>query len=406
MSFVKTFLKDVSNTARDRLWKLSPHKPGSAPDNLRIFSQPGKHVFFGYFDLSPFSSQGTLLLAHRTPFNGATQTSSAECEIGYFDLRSSEYLSIATTKAWCWQQGARLQFFDDESILFNRESQHSSDYESVVYSLASKEPTHSFSRALYCLSPDRKLGLSLNFSRLQRLRPGYGYSTFADETEAQFAPQNDGIWIGDLTKNDFRLLVSLQDLARLSPAPDFQDSEHYVNHLNFSPDGTKFIFFHLWKRSSQKYGRCFCYDLNTNRLKLIPTPGNPSHFAWKNSYELLLTYRDQQSKQVGYFLHSLETDKRLHFSSPDLRQDGHPTFINENSFVTDTYPGRTGLQELFYFDLSTNEKTRLGSFYRQSVFKGEFRIDLHPRLDSRNSLVAIDDEHKNFRAMKVLPLKI
>jgi len=404
MSFVKTFLKDVSAKARDQLWKLPYVKPGSPSDHIRIFSHPAKHVFFGYFDVTPFSTQGESILAHQTAFNQSSQTPSAVADIGYFDFDSSEFHLLAKTKAWCWQQGSRLQFFNDDSVFFNRAHQNKAEYEGVVYSLKSKESEISFSRALYCLSPDRSMGLSLNFSRLQRLRPGYGYSTFADESRNERAPATDGVWIGDLLKNEFRLLISIQELARLSPSSEAEEAEHYINHLNFSPDGKKFIFFHLWKSKSQKYGRCFWYDLKTSSLKLINIPGNPSHFAWRNSNELLFTYRDRNLKQIGYFLHSLDLDQRTHLTSADLQRDGHPTFLNESVFITDTYPSRTGRQELFKYDMQDNRKTSLGKFYRRSAFNGEFRIDLHPRLNTQRSLVAIDDEHRNFRALKVLTL--
>ena len=75
------------------------------------FSVKNHHVFFGYYDITPFNKNNTKLLAIKT--KKATKTLA---EIGYFCLsQPNKFISLGSTKSWCWQQGARLRWFDEDS---------------------------------------------------------------------------------------------------------------------------------------------------------------------------------------------------------------------------------------------------------------------------------------------------
>ena len=92
-------------------------------DNIRIYSIPNSHCFFGYYDLDQINTKENKLLAHVVPRNAETQTTISK--IGYFDIETGEFHHIAETSAWCWQQGSRLIWNpkNENQIVFNNISE-------------------------------------------------------------------------------------------------------------------------------------------------------------------------------------------------------------------------------------------------------------------------------------------
>ena len=122
------------------------------------------HYFFGYFDKCPWNSKGEHPV-HRVPFAGRQPRFGEAAEIGV--VHDGKFDKAAETRAWCWQQGSMLQWFDDDRLIYN-------DVEDDHHVARLTDGTV-FSRPVYTLSNDRRYALSLNFSRLDVERPGYGY---------------------------------------------------------------------------------------------------------------------------------------------------------------------------------------------------------------------------------------
>ena len=75
------------------------------------FSVKHCHIFFGYYDITPFNKYNIKLLSVKT--QNETNTLA---EIGYFNLNQPDkFISLGSTKSWCWQQGARLRWFDENN---------------------------------------------------------------------------------------------------------------------------------------------------------------------------------------------------------------------------------------------------------------------------------------------------
>src|SRR5690606_39037999 len=105
-------------------------------------------------------------------------------------------------------------------------------YGAVIQDIESKEVLKELQIPVYDASNDGQYILTLNFSRLGRLRPGYGYYNFPDETEKDLAPKGDGVWVFDTQSSEVRLVIDLHQLATfdLTGKDEYQ---HYVNHLTF-----------------------------------------------------------------------------------------------------------------------------------------------------------------------------
>ena len=144
-------------------------------------------------------------------------------------------------------------------------------------------------RPVYAMDSSGNRGLSVNFSRLHRLRPGYGYRNLPDASKGNECPENDGIWRIDLSTGKSELIIDLFRLSCFDPLPSMKNAEHYVNHLAFNPSGERFMFFHLWVKDGQRSNRLITSDWNGENLCVLESEGTASHYTWKSETELLAT---------------------------------------------------------------------------------------------------------------------
>ena len=212
------------------------------------FFVPKGQAFFGYYDVTPFSKDNNLILAMVGPHKNRPPAKNEEIAVGYFDRNGDRvFHPVDNSSTWCWQMGCRLQWFpedENELVIYNKTVDGA--YGSVVQNIKTKTILRSYKRPIYQIDRTGNWALFLNFSRLHRLRPGYGYGTIADSTERQLCPDDDGVWLMDLVNCEAELIVSLNRLLQTDPVPSMEGAEHYINHLAFNPSGNRFMFFHLW----------------------------------------------------------------------------------------------------------------------------------------------------------------
>jgi hypothetical protein len=376
--------------------------------NIRKFADPNHQVFFGYYDVTPFSHDENLLLAMHAPLENLPPKPESEILVGYYDLNmeSSPFFEIGKTTTWCWQQGCRLQWYQEKSnqeILYNRLVD--GQYGCVIQDIQSKKIIKEYKRSIYAVSKDGNWGLSLNFSRLHRLRPGYGYADLFDETRGQLAPEMDGIWRIDMKTGREGFLFSIAEIANLEPLKDMKGAEHYFNHILFNPAGTRFMFFHVWLNKGKRYTRLITCDLDgKNRYALI-NEGFVSHYTWKSDNELL-AYAMHGDKGRKYYLYRDISPERRVIGNGLLDKDGHPSFSPDGSrLLIDTYPDKYREQYLHIYKLETGELYVLDSFYTPPNFKGEVRCDLHPRWSPSGRYICFDSAHEGRRKMYLVDVK-
>lgn len=351
-----------------------------------VYALPDKHVFFGYYDIPQIQDDKLLLMA--VPRKADTKKDSAQ--LYWVNLTCGEYHPIACTRAWCWQQGARLRWHPTlkNTVLYNDVEQ-----QRYVCRIADLEKglLRTVPRALYDVTPDGRLGLSLNYSRLQRLRPGYGYNTLPDATIDENVPKNDGIFLVDLENGEEKLIISYETLAQA--VPEAADCLHYVNHISIAPDGKRFLFFHLWtpRVGSRWSGRLYIANIDGTELRCVEASFIPSHYCWQGSDGLLITSVGFGGAPSYYYLYDLTTQSRKKIEHSCLVQDGHPTFLSDGRrFLTDTYPLAGSMQRLFLSDRDGTEHTPICQLYADPRLFEEKRCDLHPRLTPDNAIVTID----------------
>ena len=359
---------------------------------IKTYSMPGKHVFFGYYDLQQFDKDEKRLLVHVLDAQKCDPSKDA-VDLMYIDCATGEFKPITSTNAWSWQQGSRLRWhpIEKDCVLFNAvEGDH---YSTVVWNIQTGKKVTSYPMAFYDVTPDLKYGLSVNFDRLQRLRPGYGYSCFEDKTAGNRVPENEGIVRYDIETGESRLLVSLEDLAGRTSVTE--DVEHYINHISVAPSGKKFLFFHLWSSThTAKWDmRLYVADIETGELTCVEDQYIISHYCWKNDDELVTTTGPKNGEAPKYIKYNLSAKTSAIQEGEWLNRDGHPSYIHgTDDYISDTYP-ISCMQYVFMEKGSVG--TEILRVYSDPRLFEEKRCDLHPRLTPDNRFITVDSTYKN-----------
>lgn len=353
-----------------------------------VYDLPNRHLFFGYYDIQQI--RGDKLLAMSVARKADTKKDPAT--LYWVDIPSGGYHEIGETKAWCWQQGSRLRWHPNrpDTVLYN-----DVEGERYVCRIADLDGSveKTLPRAMYDITADGKFGLSLNYSRLQRLRPGYGYNTLPDATLGEKVPKNDGIFLVDLDTAEEKLVISYERLVQ--DVPETADQIHYVNHISIAPDGSKFLFFHLWAPAvgARWSGRLCVANLDGTELRCVEDGFIPSHYCWGGADRLLITSVGFGGAPSYYYLYDLTAQTKTKLEDPRLVQDGHPTFLCDGSrFLTDTYPLSGSMQRLFQSDRAD---APICQAYSDPRMFEEKRCDLHPRLTPNDATITIDSTFRD-----------
>lgn len=378
-----------------------------AISSVRIIdlSREDRHVFFGYYDVTPFSNDDKLLLAMQAPIINRSPGINDEAEVGFYciDDLDLNFISLGKTNTWCWQQGCRLQWYGEGSkhIIYN--CLVDGQYGSVIKEIYSGKTVKEIKKPLYSISKNGKWGLSLDFSRLQRLRPGYGYSALKDESQGELIPKQ-GIDLVNMERGEWRQLFSLPDIAKIEPHKSMDGAEHYFNHLMFNPSGDKFLFYHLWNKDGEKYSRIFVANIDGSNIELLNNSGRSSHYNWISDNEIILySYIEERSK-YAYAIFNLD-EKIKYFSKNVPKQDGHPTFLrNREIFITDTYPDLLSQRSILSYNIKKDKTKVMARFDNPNRFTGEFRCDLHPRISNNGKMICVDRFISQKRSISILSI--
>jgi len=364
------------------------------------------NYFFGYYDKSPWDHSQKYLLYLSTPLIQRHPTIKDYGNIGVINLKTNEKQTVAKTRAWNWQMGCMLKWMKNKNNdpLFIHNDYRSGKYVSVIRNV--EEGIQDVIRfPVYTIDYKSKKALSLNFQRLQHLRPGYGYHPQNYSLE-KYSPSDDGIYSIDLEKREVELVLSLDELAQ---DVGVEKNYHWVNHIEFNPSGTRVVFFHRYKLDGKRESRLFTMNPDGSDLYCLLDGGGASHFTWKNDEEILAWARLPQSdNNKHYYLFKDKTKKRKKIGENILCQSGHPSFSSDKRWLlTDTYPDNGGWKTLILFDMKEKERYDLGKFYtpkKYNKYYGGVKSDLHPRWNRDGSKICFDSVHEGKRKMYVMDI--
>ena len=376
----------------------------------RITEGPNHH-FFGYFDKFPWDKSGRYILAQETTFTARQPRAGEKALLGMIDLGDNNtFIPLAETSAWCWQQGCMFQFLNDSEtkVIYNdREGDH---FVSRILDIKTKEQ-QTLCRPVYCLSPDGKWALSLNFSRLDRERPGYGYPGAFDPTEKIHCPEDDGIFLVDLKNNTAKLIISVAEITEKYYRSDMENTPGWFNHLLFSPDSRRFAFFHRW-RLWNKDGtpawhltHMFTADLDGKNIWPLNLEDMSSHYTWTGN-NTIINFSNRYKHGWQYYHYTDQTNKTSIVAKDIFPGDGHCSYSSDGKWLlTDSYPETDDYRRLFLYDLTREKACEIGKFYADPTYPIPTRCDLHPNWSRDDSFVCIDSIHEGSRQMYLIDVR-
>lgn len=370
---------------------------------VEIYGEPARDVFFGYFDISPFSADDNLVLAHRT-FSQHARPEKDDVEIGYYSRTDGRFTSLGQTGLWCWQMGSRLRWLNARTVAYN--AMVDGQYGAHILDI-DNGAVRAIAAPLYDISPDGRQALSLDFGRLQRLRPGYGYERLSDLTEGRSAPEDSGLSLIDMESGQVRMVLSVADIAAIQPQPDMAGAQHYLNHLTFSPSGNLFCVFHIWQDSrGKRSNRVLLFDRDGNLKGAIRNQRHISHMAWKTDYDILAFAALPGDVRPTYQWIDLRNETWTPVLGGKIEDDGHPSLMpgNQAMFISDSYPDRSSYRSLYLANITSEVTTPIGAFHSPVGLSGPERCDLHPRWSRHGRHIAVDSAHLGRRSLCILDM--
>jgi hypothetical protein len=331
-----------------------------------------KNLFFGYYDLSPFSQSENMLLLH------AQKTEASKfVDILIYNIESQLFQKVGETISWTYQQGARLTWFDKNKIIYNNYDEENLRHHSLIINLETKEKMK-IPFPLQALHKQDFM-ISINYYHLYEVESEYGYR-FRDENNKKTVIKYN------FKTNDFKELFNFCDCERLLKCKYVDTSCTHFNHFLISPDGDYFIFVYRFYCKGMRVDNLFGYSISMNRLDLLIENELISHCTWQNNTSFL--FWGKINSKTGYFLFGLdEKNYTLILQTP---KDGHPSFINQDLIITDTYPNKFLRQQLFTYNLKTKVKNILMQQKHPSNYSSYERCDLHPSISQSGKLYQVD----------------
>lgn len=377
------------------------NKKGVLQDFIKRITPANEEHYFGYYDKSPWNNQKDKILTLEVPYTDKHPISQDKAQIGYVDMKDDSFKKLTETNTWNLQQGSMLQWLGpdfNEKIVYN--DLIDNKYCSVIHNLRTKE-NKIINTPVYSVSGNGRVALSLNFSRLHRLRPGYGYSNLKDKTNGANHPDDDGIYIVDLENNTNKLIISLDQIVRINHNSSMENTEHRFNHLDISPNGKRFSFLHRWEYNNVTQSRLYTADIDGNSIHCLADEEMVSHSCWKNEKELLVWAR--KNDEDRYYLFKDKTEKGEIIAENNLTTDGHPSYSQDERYIlTDTYPDRTRYRTLIIYDTKKKERYDIGRIFAPFKYNGEVRCDLHPRWSRDGKDICFDSVHEGKRQLYII----
>ncbi|WP_192349188.1 glycosyl transferase [Algoriphagus sp. Y33] len=396
----KKTLKKVYQQINYRIYKKN-YQYGS---DYRVEEiQEGKgETFFGYYDKSPESNDGKFILYHYSKYSTKKKPSPLhQIEVRLWNISEGLCVFKRKIRSYNWQQGARLQWLGSTKFIFN-------DYKSEIgyHAVVVDFSTGSFME--YILSMPvydctEEYALSLDFSKLHQLRPDYGYRNHTEAAET-LKFNEEGVFRVDLETSKQNCIVNIEDLSKdefTSASFDVKSvplQEQKINHIMISPDGSQFVFLHRLYINGRRFDRLFVANQYGDDVRLLADDQMVSHYSWIDNEQLIVYMRVIGQGDCYYIV---DVGSGEVFPLRETIQgfgDGHPSVFDQ-LMVTDTYPNKSRMKELFLYDLEKDKLVRLGEFFESLEFSEETRCDLHPRFSNDGRKVYFDSVHSGTRKL-------
>lgn len=407
---VKKVIKSVYQRV---MYAISP-KIKSEGNIIRLSPEDTEYeYFFGYYDKSPWDITDRYMLCIKAKDTWSDVSPKDVAEILMIDTELDEkdenrVKKIADTRAWNVQQACMLQWLGPDfssRIIYN--DYRKGKYCSVVLKLETMEEKV-FPAPVYAVSNDGKFALTLDFSRLYNLRPGYGYYNVPEKTKGVPLPDEPAIWKLDLESGKVTELFSYKDFASFETREEMigKDIVHKVNHLMLSPNNERFMVLYRWFKGERKYSRLITCNVDGTDMYVLSDDDMVSHCYWKSDEEII-AFENKKASGTGYYLMKDKTQEYKHLW-PQITNDGHPSYSPDGKYVViDSYPDRARIANvkiLQDMDIEAKEEKTIARVFAPFKYDNDTRCDLHPRWSRDGKKICFDSAFEGHRGLYVVQL--
>jgi len=380
-----------------------------ASEPIAITSGPKEHFFATYYGINSWSLDQRYVTVLETPLKYRLPSENDPAILGLVDLKTNEFIPLAETRAWNFQQGCMAHWlgtFPNSRIIYN--DMADGKYVSVIIDVHTKRKIKTIPFPVCAVSPNGKEAVSINFSRLRTTRKAYGYGGDGQDARlfVQF-PKDDGLFHVDLDTGKAKLLVSIYDVKDQVPEVP-QNGIGYFNHVLFSREGGKIYW--LSRAIPNRNTTAFTVNRDgTNLRRCFPDGWGGSHFDWLNEDDLMITAK-YKAKDNAHVLFTVGRDNYRRLGNGLLDYDGHGAFSPDGKWmVTDTYPSK-GLneQKLYLMNMKTEAVLPLGRYVHPTMFREngkDAQCDLHPRWSPNSDMIGFNSVYTGQRQAYIIKLK-
>ena len=281
--------------------------------NAEIIASTPKNFdhYVGFHDIKPFNiEKDNLIVLHRLPLNTLGFLGNKQyLEICLWDFKTSKIDQIDTSNAWSWEQGSRLQWLDQNKIIYNKIIENK--LVSCVKNISDSN-IYNYNYPIYSISKDGKNYLSINYSRLWHLWKSYGYEVALDKYINEKKPKNDGVFIGNFKNDNKKLLLSIDEAVECCGLSNLKDNYFFLTHPMFSPSGDKSVsLLRYFLKNGVLISYLICTSIHEARHKVLARE-KIGHFEWINNEKLVVYCRDlpeslEKFRQSSFFENFLIT---------------------------------------------------------------------------------------------------
>lgn len=389
---------------------------------------PNGH-FLSYYLANRWSPNSEKIIALEVGFDYRLPKADDLAYVGYISP-DGIFHRLCETTTWNWQVGACQTWIDDERVIFNTRNGETSN--AVIFNINTKETEKKLPQAIWCVNSETQTAVSLNFGRIHRWRPAYGYAGLEDASEQTYL-EADGIHIIHLATGKSDLVLTFGQIANLAYQDGMEEGHHWVDIASFNPSGTRVAFVHRWTSSSGRMNRLMTVGVDGSAPRALTPPGySASHFCWAGDriivawLEQVMASRAMAKLRGGYrrgylrgilgtqfnegFFTLLDSDTYSlseKIARDVIRDDAHIMISpRQGWFVFDTYPDRNQKRHLIAYEQDSKQTDVIGTYWSPPELEGNIRCDLHASWSPDGKHICFQSAHEGTRQVYVVEAPI
>lgn len=371
-----------------------------------------RHHFFGYDGHQrtiPWSGDGRRILALETTFQDRMPRGYQDAAaIVLIDPETKEVTPVAETRAWNFQQGTMLYWNPDnpaEEFFFNDRRADNKVFAVLFNARTGVRREYTF--------PDMSIGngnvapgggkfAAFNYGRVHRKVVSYpGSYNF---TAGQGHPENDGLFVVDVTSGKARLIASYRQIyeqlkdqfPELSRPPVGIYNQLFINHTYWTREGDRLWFVARWFREdSDTVFYTEGFTVRADGTQLRHSPVKLSHPDWEVPPRMLAGGNEVPGTPPGpdgkprryHVIYDTDAHEYRELVDPDFFIDpGEPAFSPDMHWLASTENGndeRGRVRRLVVYNRQTRTGFKLPYFPIElpnaPKVDNPLRIDMPPR---------------------------